>query len=228
MVGAEQVSGVAETDLFDFEPSAMKLLLRVWRALADGRPVSSQHSADIISELGSNAASAQRFLDTVCERNPAGDIVGAVGLSLDGHPYRFRVNGVNLRTWCAVDTLFLPAMLGMRAQVTSVSPLSGGHISLTVDATGVHCSEPQGAVVSLPVVDAVDVDTDSARGIQGTFCCRAHFFATRDEGERWVAQRGGAEIVALDEGFRRTMQRWSKVLSFAPGSDHRDRAEEPH
>jgi hypothetical protein len=41
---------------------------------------------------------------------------------------------------------------------------------------------------------------------------RAHFFSTRDEGERWAAQRGGAEIVSLDEGFRRTMQRWSKVL----------------
>jgi alkylmercury lyase len=223
MMSAGQVSGIAETDLFDFEPSAIKLLLRIWRALADGRPVSSEHSDDIISELGSDAASAHRFLDAVCERNPAGDIVGAVGLSLDGHPYRFRVNGVNLRTWCAVDTLFLPAMLGMRAEVTSLSPLSGVHISLIIDSAGVRQSEPQGTVVSLPVVDAVDVDTDSARGIQGTFCCRAHFFASRDEGERWAGQRGGAEIVSLDEGFRRTMQRWSKVLKFAPGSENRHR-----
>jgi alkylmercury lyase len=212
MMSTGQVSGVVETGLFDIEPSATKLLLRIWRALADGRAVSSEHSADIISELGSNAASAHRFLDVVCERNPAGDIVGAVGLSLDGHPYHFRVNGVNLRTWCAVDTLFLPAMLGMRAEVTSLSPLSGERISLIVDSTGVQHSEPQGIVVSLPIVDAADVDTDSARGIQSTFCCRAHFFTTRNEGERWAVQRGDVEIVSLDEGFRRTMQRWSKML----------------
>ena len=31
-----QVSGVAETGLFDIEPSATKLLLRIWCALADG------------------------------------------------------------------------------------------------------------------------------------------------------------------------------------------------
>jgi alkylmercury lyase len=221
MMSAEQVSSLAETDLFNVEASAMKLLLRIWRALADGQPVSSEHSDDIISELGSKAASAHRFLDAVCERNPAGDIVGAVGLSLDGHPYRFRVNGVDLRTWCAADTFFLPAMLGMQAEVTSVSPLSGDPIRLIVDSTGVQHCEPRGTVVSLPVVDAADVDTDSALGIQETFCCRAHLFATRDEGERWAAQWGGAEIVSLDAGFRRTMQRWSKLLKLVAAPEDR-------
>ena len=222
MMRDERVGGVTDTGLFDYDPLATKLLLRIWQALADGRPVSAEHCARIISELGNDSASAHRFLDAVCERDPAGDIVGAVGLALDGHPYQFRVNGVDLCTWCAVDTLFLPAMLGRRAEVSSVSPLSGDNIRLIVDAQGVQCREPESTVVSLPVVDAADVDTGSARGIQGTFCCRAHFFATREEGERWAEAHQGAEIVTLDEGFQHTMQRWSKMLKFAPGSGDGD------
>ena len=222
MMSGNRVSGVTDTGLFDYDPLDTKLLIRIWNALADGRPVSAEHCARIVSELGNDAASAQRFLDTVCERNPAGDIVGAVGLALEGHPYRLRVNGVDLCTWCAVDTLFLPAMLGRRAEVSSVSPLSGDSIRLIVDARGVQYRDPESTVVSVPVVDAADVDTDSARGIQGTFCCRAHFFASRAEGERWAEGRQDAEIVSLDEGFRHTMERWSKLLQFAPASGDRD------
>ena len=221
MMHDERVGGVTDTGLFDYDPLDTKLLLRIWNALAEGRPVSAEHSARIISELGNDVASAHRFLDAVSERNPAGDIVGAVGLSLDGHPYRLRVKGVDLCAWCAVDTLFLPAMLCGRAEVRSESPLSGDSIRLIVDAQGVQCREPEGTVVSLPVVNVEDVDADSARGIQGTFCRLAHFFATRAEGEHWAEARQDAEIVTLDEGFRRTMQRWSKVLNFVPGSDDR-------
>ena len=212
MMSGERVGGVTDTGLFDYDPLDTRLLLRIWQALADGRPVSAEHSARIISELGNDTASANRFLDTVCERDPAGDIIGAVGLALDGHPYRFRVNGVDLCTWCAVDTLFLPAMLGRRAEVRSVSPLSGDNIRLIVDAQGVQCREPESTVVSLPVVDAADVDTGSARGGSGhlllprTLFChprrrRALGRGTSGRGNRHPRRRLSAHHAALVEDF---------------------------
>ncbi len=35
-----------------------------------------------------------------------------------------------------------------------------------------------------------------------TFCRQIHFFASRDEAERWAAGRGDLAILTLQEGYR--------------------------
>jgi hypothetical protein len=55
----------------------------------------------------------------------------------------------------------------------------------------------------------------SVEAIWMAFCQHVHFFAARDEAERWAAGRDDIEILSLDEGYRLGMQLWTKVLAAA-------------
>ncbi len=149
------------------------------------------------------------------ERDTDDNIVGVMGLSLGDHPHRFNVNGTQMSTWCAEDTLFLPAMLKQTATIESGSPLTNEKVRLTVSAEGVEESNPAGAVVSIVIVDPDKADMSSAQAIWGTFCHHIFFFASRREGEQWAAGRDDIEILSLDEGFELGKQFWSKVLAYA-------------
>ncbi len=125
----EQVTEIARKwngagNALNFGPDNSRLLVRVWRMLAKGRPVSGEQIDQIISDLGVNQDEAGEFLRGVTERDSSDSIVGIFGLSLNDHPHRFTVNGASFTTWCAEDALFLPAMLGQTATVDSYSTVS--------------------------------------------------------------------------------------------------------
>ncbi len=118
--------------LLDYGPDRSRLLIRVMRLLAQGNPVDGKQVDRIIADLGIGQAEANQFLRQITERDAEDRIVGIMGLSLNDHPHRFVVNRVELATWCAEDTLFLPAMLEQTATVESASPVSNQNIYLTI------------------------------------------------------------------------------------------------
>ena len=183
--------------------------------LARGKPLGSKDIESAAQDAGIGLADAIDFLATVTERDKSGRITGLLGLSLNAHPHRFTVGGVTLSTWCAIDTLFLPAMLDAVATVESASPVTGKLVRLTVSSSGVSDLSPDEAVVSLPVLGADEVDTSSTEGIWSAFCLRIYFFADEGEAEQWCAGRGEMEIVAVDAAWRHAMETWGKVLSHA-------------
>lgn len=201
--------------LLDYGPDLSRLLLQVLRSLAKGRPVSGEQVDRIVAGLGSARDEADQFLRQISERDADDSIVGIMGLSLNDHPHRFDVNGTRMSTWCAEDTLFLPAMLKQTATIVSESPLTKEKIRLTVSPDGVEESGPAGAVVSIVVIDPDKADMSSAQAIWGTFCHHIFFFASREEGEQWATGRDDIEILSLDEGFELGKQFWSKVLAYA-------------
>ncbi len=201
--------------LLDYGPDLSRLLLQVLRSLAKGRPVTGEKVDQIVADIGIARDEADQFLRQISERDAEDNIVGIMGLSLNDHPHRFNVNGTRMSTWCAEDTLFLPAMLKQTATVESESPLTKEKVRLTVSADGVEESSPAGAVVSIVVIDPDNVDMSSAQAIWGTFCHHIFFFASREEGEQWTAGRDDIEILSLDEGFELGKQFWSKVLAYA-------------
>ena len=90
----------------------------------------------------------------MAERDDKGDIIGILGLS-QGRTWthRFIVNGNELRTWCAWDTLFMPQCLGMTASVISESPVSKKKVTLTIGPNKVEKYSPKGTVVSIVTLD---------------------------------------------------------------------------
>ncbi len=198
--------------LLEYGPDHLRLLVQVLRQLAKGRPITVEQVDQRIAELGIAPDAAHQFLREVTERDAYDQIVGAMGLSLQDHPHRLSVAGVSLSAWCAEDTLFLPTVLQQTATVESPSPVSGHPIRLRVSPERVEEVSPAGAVVSLVLVDPSREHMASVEAIWSAFCSHIHFFATRDEAERWATTRDDIAILSVDEAFAWQRPVWSEVL----------------
>ncbi len=199
--------------VLDYGPERSRLLVRVLRTLALGRPVTGRDVDGLAAEAGVAPDEAQVFLRAVTERDGTDRIIGVLGLSLGEHPHRFAVNGQRLSTWCAEDTLFLPALLGQTASVESISPVSREPVRLVIGPDGVQAVSPAGAVVSIALVDPDQTAFGSVEAIWMTFCRHIHFFASREEAERWATGRRDIAILTVDEGHRMGRQLADRFLA---------------
>jgi alkylmercury lyase len=59
------------------------------------------------------------------------------------------MGGRRFYAWCALDTLFIPGLVGKPAEVSSHCPVSGAEIRLSVALQGVVEYEPSDAVLSV-------------------------------------------------------------------------------
>ena len=199
----------------DFGPGLSRLLVQVWRSLAKGDPVSPEQVKRIAKDFGVEQTEADGFLRRMSERDASDNIVGVMGLSLNDHPHQFTVDGVALKTWCAGDTLFLPAMIGQTADVESASPQTGETIRLTVSPDGIVSTDPAGLALSVPAEDPGQLTTAELAAIWGTFCHHIFFFASVDEGQRWAAERDNIEIYPVEDAYQFVTAMWRKVRSHA-------------
>ena len=203
------------SNALNFGPDNSRLLISVWRTLVKGRAVSGDQIDEMIADLGVNQDEAGEFLRGVTERDSSDSIVGILGLSLNDHPHRFTVNGASLTTWCAEDALFLPAMLDQTATVESYSPVSREKIRLTLNPERVEEVSPADAVVSIVTLDPSKVDVSSMEAIYGNFCEQIHFFASREEAERWAAGRENIDILSVEEGYELGKLAFSELRAYA-------------
>ncbi len=118
-----------------------------------------------------------------------------------------------MSTWCAEDTLFLPAVLQQTATVESESPLSKKTVRLTIGPDGVQEVNPSSAVVSIPILEPDKADMTSAPAIWGNFCHHVFFFASRKEAEEWAGGRDDIEILSVNEGYEFGQELCSEVLA---------------
>lgn len=161
--------------------------------LAEGEPVTVEDLA-AATNRSIDEVRAALAAQTDTEFDDDGRIVGN-GITLRPTPHRFVVNGKQLYTWCALDTLIFPALLGRRAEIESPSHASGTRVRLTVDPDGVTSVQPPTAVVSL-------VTPETSGSIRGAFCNEVHFFATADEATGWLEQHPGASVVPVADAYR--------------------------
>ncbi len=77
-----------------------------------------------------------------------GNVVGAA-LTARPTAHRVEVGDKELYAWCALDTLFIPGLLGEAAEVESRCPVSGESVRVSVTPDGVEDFSPPGAVVSV-------------------------------------------------------------------------------
>jgi alkylmercury lyase len=59
------------------------------------------------------------------------------------------IAGRPLFAWCALDTLFIPGLLDKVAEITSICPVSGTPVRLTVSPEGVQSVDPPGTALSV-------------------------------------------------------------------------------
>jgi len=99
----------------DLSATEQRIAVGLYRLLAEGEPASpdrlAQHldlSKSLVREV-LNSWPAVYFDD---EKN----VVGFWGLALGEMPHRLKVDGQQLYTWCAWDSLFIPELLGKNSR----------------------------------------------------------------------------------------------------------------
>lgn len=164
------------------------------RELARGRPVTAE---DLVRVTGRSVAEVRDGLGGLSdtEYDETGAVLGH-GITLRETPHRFTVDGQVLYTWCALDTLIFPTVLGRPAHVVSPTPGSGEPVTLSVDpAAGVTAVEPAAAVVSVLVPDA------GSSSVRASFCDQVHFFATPAAAQAWLAEHPGGTVLSVADAF---------------------------
>ena len=128
------------------------------------------------------------------EYDDEGRLVG-LGLTLRPTEHRFLIEGRELYTWCALDTLIFPGILGVRAEVKSACHATGSPIQFEVGPEGVRRLDPESAMVSLVV-------PGDMASIRGSFCRQVHFFASQDAARAWIGEHPGGSVVSVAEAHR--------------------------
>lgn len=186
-----------ESSLAHVQSAAGPAAFGAWRAtmalLMRGEPVCLESIAESLGLAPQRVQETLRGFPDV-EYGDDGRIVG-LGLTLRPTRHRFEVDGRALFTWCALDTLMFPAILGIAARVESTCFVTGEPIRLEVDASGPREVAPSSTVVSLVVAS-------DASSVRTSFCNEVHFFATRRVAGRWLEGHPEASLVSVDEAYR--------------------------
>ena len=121
--------------------------------------------AEFAQELGLEESTARElFLGLATagmEFDDAGNVTGAA-LTTRPTPHLLRMSGRTLYAWCALDTLFIPGLVGEKIEVESRCPVSGTVIRLSVSPRGVLEHSPEGAVLSVFLPGASGASTGPA------------------------------------------------------------------
>jgi alkylmercury lyase len=175
----------------DDGPLARALL----RQLTQGQPVSAETLAACTGRDEHDVTATLARWPNV-HRDEQGRVAAFGGLSVRPTKHRFDVGVRRLYTWCAWDTLLLPALLNQEAQVESTCPITDCEVRLTVAPDRVLATYPEDIWVSFPAPGQT-----STGDIVDSFCCQVHFLAGADTASGWASARYGAFALGVDDGF---------------------------
>jgi alkylmercury lyase len=165
----------------------------VVRELAKGRAVSREALAASLGWSPERLAELLEYASST-EYDDHGNIVG-YGITLRKTAHAFEVDGRRLYTWCALDTLMFPTLLGKTAAVFSRCASTDAPIILSVAPHELRCVEPAGVVMSLLLPEA-------SRDIRRSFCCNVHYFVSARESSSWISKHPQIRIVGIQDAFR--------------------------
>ncbi len=132
--------------------------------------------------------------------NALDEVIGYWGLTLHPTTHRFEVNGLTLYTWCAWDTLFLPAVLGAAARIESIRPVGRNRIT---PGKGITKAGPRGVVMSFLRCDPSRVRED----VVSNFCHYVFFFGSAEVGRQWVSEHPQTFLLSLTDVFELARQK---------------------
>ncbi len=187
-----------------------RLRRHLLQMLSEGEPVTAERVAERLDRpLEAVLAFFERYRAAGGQFDADGSLVGAA-LSLLPTRHRFRINGRELYTWCALDALFIPGLIETTAQVESACPVTGETIRLMVTPEGVTDYEPAETVLSITIPGlSCGTHQDAGRtGPESDTCSQIHFFSSREAAASWLQNRPGVAILTVPEAYRLAYENW--------------------
>lgn len=181
-----------------------QIAIATYRLLAEGKPVATEVIAGGAGVPTAQVESALNSWPGVY-RDDSGRVAGFWGLAIAplDPEYRLQSEGKTSYGWCALDTLFIPPLLGVTVAVRATDPVNGEPVSLVVDGNGAHEVTPPGAVVSMVIPEG-----PFGYDVIESFCHKVLFFTSEESGRKWVGEHEGTTLLTVGEAFQ--------VGSFAP------------
>lgn len=135
-----------------------------------------------------------------------------VGLGLTSRPthHRLLLRGKVWYTWCALDTLVFPGLLGERATVWGRCAATAAPVRLEVAPTGLEAWSPRAAVVSM-------VAPGDLSDVRASFCSKTHFFVSAAAAKPWLDKHPEGFTLPLQEAHA-VGQAIARQLSAEPAS----------
>jgi alkylmercury lyase len=190
----EKLAAVLESSLGgSIAPEGSALFRHLVLLLAEGQPVSPGRVSTVVGQPHEEVMAMLRHLPSI-EWDESGNIVGA-GLTLRPTPHQFKLNDRTLFTWCALDALMFPALIGQTVEVESPCAGTGVPVQVTVTLEGVDHVEPIGAVVSL-------VAPEASPDVRRVFCDYVNFFRSAEAASVWLAEHPGATTLPVAEAYQ--------------------------
>jgi alkylmercury lyase len=125
--------------------------------------------------------------------------LSGLGLSLSPTPHQLHLGEQRFYTWCALDALTIPVLLGRDGTIVSSCPATGKAIHLHVSPERLLDLNPTGTVMSV----VIPGDEASARAAacdpQDACCNHRHFFASYEAAARWPSLHPEAVLLEAEE-----------------------------
>ena len=154
------------------------------------------------SDAGDGPQARAERVAALAERTDDGSIVGIHGLSVEPTAYTLTLPGGRRGTWCALDTVFLPPLLGQEATVAGHCAVTKAPVSLSVAADGrLHAAEPATLVLTVPVPDPA-APPRTHDELRATFCARSRFAVDAATATGLVGGTATVEVLDLDAAQR--------------------------
>lgn len=188
----------------------------VYRLMSRAQPVEATAVAELVGAITPNSVNKRLDSWPGVFRDDSGRVVGFWGHAIGklDPEYRLVADGNTTYAWCALDTLFIPGIIGKTVRVEASDPISGESVSVVVDGDGVREVTPAGALVSMLIPDG-----PFGYDVIESFCHRVLFFASEQTGARWIGKHKGAALLTVEQAFELGRVLTERVAPQAPSSE---------
>ena len=192
-----------------FSGDEAKLIQALYPPLAKGEPLAP---ADVATNSSIPVKVIEKSFRLMkrsgAEFDDSGNLIGNA-LTLKPTNHKFVVDGQELYAWCAVDTLFLPGLVGKTAEVESICPATGEWIRLSISPTGLESVDPLETMVSVVVPGAsAACEPGQGKGADSASCQSMNYFVSREAADKHLGPDSDVAILDVQEASRLAQKAW--------------------
>lgn len=194
----DEVAEAIKAAMPALDKTDQRIATAVHRLMSRGEPVDPAAIANAVGSVSVDLVNERLSSWPGVFRDDNGRVVGFWGHAVEklDPEYRLIADGRTTYAWCALDTLFIPGIIGRAVRVEATDPISGVPVSLVVDRDGAREINPPGALVSMVIPDG-----PFGYDVIESFCHKVLFLASEATGARWIAQHEDTTLLPVEQAF---------------------------